>query len=157
ELPDVVVYLECLRPRVQGQVLERVRLFNPFLLRSVDPPISAAAGRTVTDLRRLGKRIVVGLDGGLFLTLHLMLAGRLHWQPRGAKPPGKVGLAAFDFPTGTLTLTEAGSKRRASLYLVAGEAALAQHNPGGLEIFDAGEQQFAAALRRENHTLKRAL
>jgi formamidopyrimidine-DNA glycosylase len=157
ELPDIVVYLERLRPRVQGQKLERVRLANPFLLRSVEPPLSEAYGRTVVELRRLGKRIVFALDPDLFLVLHLMIAGRLHWKPKGAKPPGKVGLAAFDFPTGTLTLTEAGTKRRASLHLVRGEAELAQHSRGGLEVLDATTEQFRAALERENHTLKRAL
>src|SRR2546423_595010 len=130
ELPHLVVYLECLRPRILGQPLDRIRLFNPFLLRSVDPPPSATEGRAVTGLRRLGKRIVIALDGDLFLVLHLMIAGRLHWKPRGAKPPGKIGLAAFDFSTGTLILTEAGSKRRASLHLPPGEAELAPHNPG---------------------------
>jgi formamidopyrimidine-DNA glycosylase len=157
ELPDIVVYLECLRPRIEGQVLERVRLANPFLLRSVEPPLTDAAGRTVTGLRRLGKRIVIALKPDLFLVQHLMIAGRLHWKPSGAKPPGKVGLAAFDFPTGTLILTEAGSKRRASLYLVRGEAELARHDPGGLEVIDADPAEFRAVLRRENHTLKRAL
>src|SRR5438132_1499795 len=154
ELPDIVVYIECLRPKVEGQPLEGVRLANPFLLRSVEPPPSAARGRTVTGLRRLGKRIVFALDPDLFLVLHLMIAGRLHWKPRGAKPPGKVGLAAFDFPTGTLLLTEAGSKRRASLHLVRGEAALLAHNPGGLEVLEAKEPDFREALQRENHTLK---
>ena len=157
ELPDIVVYLERLRPRVQGQKLERVRLANPFLLRSVEPPLSESYGRTVIELRRLGKRIVFALEPDLFLILHLMIAGRLHWKPKGAKPPGKVGLAAFDFPTGTLVLTEAGTKRRASLHLVRGEADLEQHNPGGLEVLDAVKDQFRAALQRENHTLKRAL
>jgi formamidopyrimidine-DNA glycosylase len=157
ELPDIVVYLECLRPKVEGQTLDGVRLANPFLLRSVEPPLREAAGHRVTGLRRLGKRIVLALDPDLFLVLHLMIAGRLHWKPRGAKPPGKVGLAAFDFPTGTLVLTEAGSQRRASLYLVRGEAELSRHDPGGLEVLDADAGQFRAALRRENHTLKRAL
>jgi formamidopyrimidine-DNA glycosylase len=157
ELPDIELYLGCLRPRVLGRPLERVRLASPFLLRSVEPPLAAAEGHTVTGLRRLGKRIVVALEPDLFLVLHLMIAGRLHWKPPGAKPPGKVGLAAFDFPTGTLVLTEAGSKKRAALYLVRGEAELARHDPGGLEVLDAHEGQFRAALRRENHTLKRAL
>jgi formamidopyrimidine-DNA glycosylase len=157
ELPDIVVYLECLRPKVEGQPLDGIRLANPFLLRSVEPPLREAAGRRVIGLRRLGKRIVFALDPDLFLVLHLMIAGRLHWKPRGAKPPGKVGLAAFDFPTGTLVLTEAGSKRRASLSLVRGEAELARHDPGGLEVLDADAAQFRATLRRENHTLKRAL
>jgi formamidopyrimidine-DNA glycosylase len=157
ELPDVVVYLESLRPRVEGQILERIRLVSPFLLRSVEPPIREAEGKKVLGLRRLGKRIVFALETDLFLILHLMIAGRLHWKPKGAKPPGKVGLAAFDFATGTLTLTEAGSKRRASLSLVRGEADLARHDPGGLEVLEATEVQFRKALRRENHTLKRAL
>jgi formamidopyrimidine-DNA glycosylase len=157
ELPDIVVYLECLRRRVAGQPLDRVRLVSPFLLRSVDPPPAQAEGRTVRELRRLGKRIVFELDGGLFVVLHLMIAGRLHWKPRGANPAGKIGLAAFDFPSGTLTLTEAGSKKRASLHLVQGEARLAEHQPGGLEVMDAGLGDFARALRRENHTLKRTL
>jgi formamidopyrimidine-DNA glycosylase len=157
ELPDIVLYLEALRPRIQGQRLERIRLANPFLLRSVEPPLKEAHGRTVNELRRLGKRIVIGLEGNLFLVLHLMIAGRLRWKPPGAKPPGKIGLAAFDFATGTLLLTEAGTKRRASLHLVQGEVALARHNPGGVEVLEADAGQFHAALVRENHTLKRAL
>lgn len=157
ELPDIVVYIECLERRVRAQVLQGVRLANPFLLRSVEPPLEEAQGRSVTGLRRLGKRIVFVLEGDLFLVLHLIIAGRLHWKRPGARPPGKVGLAAFDFPTGTLILTEAGSKRRASLYLVRGEAELGRHNPGGLEVFEATEQEFRAALVRENHTLKRTL
>lgn len=157
ELPDIVVYLERLKPRVQGQRLQRVRLANPFLLRTFEPPITDVNDRTVVGLRRLGKRIVFAVEPDLFLVLHLMIAGRLQWKPPGAKPPGKVGLAAFDFPTGTLILTEAGTKRRASLHLVRGEAELARHNPGGLEVLDADEAQFRAALLRENHTLKRAL
>jgi formamidopyrimidine-DNA glycosylase len=157
ELPDIVVYLDCLRPRIQGKRLERVRLVSPVLLRSVEPPLSAAAGRTVVGLRRLGKRIVIGLEGELFLVLHLMIAGRLHWKAPGAKPPGKVGLAAFDFTSGALVLTEAGSKRRASLHVVGGEADLARLNPGGLEVLEADLLAFRAALQRENHTLKRAL
>jgi formamidopyrimidine-DNA glycosylase len=157
ELPDVVVYLECLRRRVGGQILEKVRLKSPFLLRSVDPPLARADGRLVVGLRRLGKRIVFELDEALFLVLHLMIAGRLHWKPRGANPPGKVGLAAFDFPSGTLVLTEAGTKKRASLHLVQGEDQLARHQPGGLEVLEADTAAFRAALIRENHTLKRAL
>ncbi len=157
ELPDVVVYLECLEPRVVGQTLEKVRLANPFLLRSVEPPISEIEGKPVIGLRRLGKRLVFVFADELFLVLHLMIAGRLHWKPRGAKLPGKIGLAAFDFPDGTLTLTEAGSKRRASLHLVRGEAELARHQPGGLEVLEADLPAFRAALTRENHTLKRAL
>jgi formamidopyrimidine-DNA glycosylase len=157
ELPDIVVYLDCLTPRIQGQRLERVRMASPFLLRTVEPSLDAAFGRTVVGLRRLGKRIVIALESDLFLVLHLMIAGRLHWKKPGARPPGKVGLAAFDFPAGTLVLAEAGSKRRASLHLVRGEAELARHNPGGLEVLDATEPAFHAALLRENHTLKRAL
>jgi formamidopyrimidine-DNA glycosylase len=157
ELPDVVVYLECLAPRVVGQPLERVRLANPFLLRSVDPPIADAAGKKVRGLRRLGKRLVFELDDDLFLVLHLMIAGRLHWKPHGAKPPGRIGLAAFDFSTGTLILTEAGTKKRASLYLVKGETELAKHQPGGLEILDASLETFREQLRRKNHTVKRSL
>jgi formamidopyrimidine-DNA glycosylase len=157
ELPDIVVYLECLERRVAGQTLERIRLVSPFLLRSVDPTLARAEGRTVRGLRRLGKRIVFELDDQLFVVVHLMIAGRLHWKAPGAKPPGKVGLAAFDFSSGTLLLTEAGSKKRASLHLVQGKARLAEHQPGGLEVMDAEADTFARALRRENHTLKRAL
>jgi formamidopyrimidine-DNA glycosylase len=162
ELPDVVVYLEALLPRVLGQSLERVRLGSPFLLRSVVPPLPEAFGRRVVGLRRLGKRLVFALEGELFLVLHLMIAGRLRWKPRppGDPPaavPKKVGLAAFDFPTGTLLLTEASGKKRASLYLVAGEAGLAAHDRGGLEVLDATPQAFHAALAAETHTLKRAL
>jgi formamidopyrimidine-DNA glycosylase len=157
ELPDITVYLEALERRVAGAVLHRVRVVNPFLLRSVEPPLAEAEGKAARGLRRLGKRIVIALDDELFLVLHLMIAGRLHWRPAGAKPPGKIGLAAFDFSSGTLVLTEAGSKRRASLHLVRGEAALAAHQPGGLEVLDADLAAFTAALRKENHTLKRAL
>jgi len=157
ELPDVVAYLEALRPRIQDAVLERVRLKTPFVLRSVDPPLSAVHGRSVVGLRRLGKRIVIALEGDLHILIHLMIAGRLHWRPAGAKPPGKIGLAAFDFSTGTLVLTEAGTKRRAALHLVRGEAGLAAHDPGGLEVLDADLGAFRAALARESHTLKRAL
>jgi formamidopyrimidine-DNA glycosylase len=157
ELPDIVVYLECLQRRVVGQALEKVRLTSPFLLRSVEPPLARAEGATVRGLRRLGKRIVFELEGELFLVLHLMIAGRLHWKVRGAKPLGRVGLAAFDFPAGTLILTEAGTKRRAALHLVRGEDQLAAHQPGGLEVLSADAGAFRAALRQENHTLKRAL
>jgi formamidopyrimidine-DNA glycosylase len=157
ELPDVVVYIEALEARVAGARLERVRLASPFLLRSVDPPLAEATNRKVIGLRRLGKRIVIGLEGDIFLMLHLMIAGRLHWRSAGAKPPGKIGLAAFDFPSGTLVLTEAGTKRRAALYLVRGEAGLREHDPGGLEVLDADLAAFRAALARENHTLKRSL
>ncbi len=157
ELPDVVVYLECLQPRIVGHVLERVRLASPFLLRSVEPPLARVASKRVLGLRRLGKRLVFSLEDDLFLVLHLMIGGSLHWKPRGAKIPGKVGLAAFDFPGGTLILTEAGSKKRASLHVVRGEAELARHDPRGLEVLEAGEDSFRTALLRENHTLKRAL
>jgi formamidopyrimidine-DNA glycosylase len=157
ELPDVTVYVEALQARVVGARLEGVRLPSPFVLRSVDPPLSAAFGATVRDVRRLGKRIVLGLDGDLFLVLHLMIAGRLHWRPPGAKLAGKIGLAAFDFSTGTLTLTEAGTKRRAALHVVRGEAALGEHGRQGLEVFETHLAAFGTALRRENHTLKRAL
>src|SRR6185503_17327462 len=158
ELPDVVVYLESLAPRVLGQPLERVRLASPFLLRSVVPPLGEVDARRVTGLRRLGKRLVLALEDELFLVLHLMVAGRLRWKPRaaGAAPvavPKKVGLAAFDFPTGTLVLTEASPKKRASLYLVAGEAGLAAHDRGGLEVLDATPETFLAALTAERHTL----
>src|SRR5262245_9297645 len=157
ELPEIVVYIERLRPRIEGQVLEKVRLASPFLLRSVEPPIDVLVGKPVIDLRRLGKRIVWCFESELFLVFHLMIAGRLHWKERGAKVPGKVGLAAFDFTSGTLTLTEAGTKKRASLFVVRGEQALASHNPGGLEVLDATEREFHAALVKENHTLKQSL
>ena len=157
ELPDVAVYIEALEARIAGATLERIRLASPFLLRSVDPPISEVANRRVTGLRRLGKRIVIRLEGDLFVMLHLMIAGRLHWKPAGAKLPGKIGLAAFDFSSGTLVLTEAGTKRRAALYLVRGEAGLGEHDPGGLEVLETDAATFQAALTRENHTLKRAL
>jgi formamidopyrimidine-DNA glycosylase len=157
ELPDIVVYLECLAPRVVGQTLEKVRLASPFLLRTVEPALAVAEAKTVTGLRRLGKRIVFELDDDLFLILHLMIAGRLHWKDTGAKIPGKIGLAAFDFSSGTLVLTEAGSKKRASLHLVQGEGQLCRHQPGGLEILEADLPAFRATLERENHTLKRAL
>jgi formamidopyrimidine-DNA glycosylase len=157
ELPDIVVYLDALHRRVVGRTLDKIRLISPFLLRSVEPPVDRAEGKTVRGLRRLGKRIVLELDDELFLILHLMIAGRLHWKERGARPPGKIGLAAFDFPNGTLTWTEAGTKKRASLHLVQGEDRLAGHQPGGLEVLDADLAAFRAALQRENHTLKRAL
>ena len=157
ELPDVTVYIEALAPRVVGARLERVRLLTPFLLRSVDPPLSAVAGKTVTRLGRLGKRLVLALEDELFLVIHLMIAGRLHWKPVGAKPPGRIGLAAFDFSTGTLTMTEAGTKKRAALDVVRGEAALRAHDPGGIEVLDADLLSFHAALTAENHTLKRVL
>ncbi len=158
ELPDITVYIDALEARVQGEVLEKIRIASPFLLRSVDPPVSALEGRRVAALRRLGKRIAIGLEGDFWLVLHLMIAGRLHWKELGAKiPGGRQGLAAFDFTSGTLTLTEAGSKKRASLYLVAGEAGLALHQPGGLEVLTATEEAFVQALTERNHTLKRVL
>jgi len=157
ELPDIEVYAEALAVRVLGQPLERVRIASPFLLRSADPPMGEVEGRRVAAVRRLGKRIVLSLDGELFLVLHLMIAGRLHWKEPGARLPGRMGLAAFDFPTGTLLVTEAGTKRRAALHLVRGEAALRALDRGGLEPLEADPASFAAALRRENHTLKRAL
>jgi formamidopyrimidine-DNA glycosylase len=157
ELPDIELYLHALKPRIVGQRVEGVRLASPFLLRSIDPPVEALIGREVRALRRIGKRIVWQFDGELFAVFHLMIAGRFRWKERGASVPGKVGLAAFDFPSGTLLLTEAGSKRRASLHLVRGEPALQDHDPGGLEVIGATAEAFAAVLRRENHTIKRAL
>jgi formamidopyrimidine-DNA glycosylase len=160
ELPDITVYVERLADLLAGATLSAVRLRSPFLLRTVDPPLAAAAGRPVLGVARQGKRLVLrlgGEDGPLSLVLHLMIAGRLRWTAPGAPVPRKIGLAAFDFDAGTLLLTEAGSKRRASLHLLAGESALAAHDRGGLEPLAATPEQFAAALRRENHTLKRAL
>jgi formamidopyrimidine-DNA glycosylase len=157
ELPDIAAYLTALEPRVVGQLLVKVRLASPFLLRSVEPPIARTEGRQVVGLRRLGKRIVFDLEGDLHLVLHLMIAGRLHWKARGTRLATKTSLAAFDFLEGTLVLTEAGSKKRASLYIVRGEAGLAEHARGGLEVLEANLPAFRSALTRENHTLKRAL
>ena len=157
ELPDLLVYLEALDARIRGRRLERLAVPDPFLLRSVDPPIGQAAGREVVSLHRLGKRIAIGLDGDLFLVFHLMIAGRLRWREPGAKAPGRVVRASFEFETGTLFLTEAGTRRRASLHLVAGAEGLARFDPGGLEVLDADLSAFTGALTRENHTLKRAL
>jgi formamidopyrimidine-DNA glycosylase len=157
ELPDVVVYLEALERRIVGRVLRGVRVSSPFVLRTVEPPIAAVAGCRVLELRRMGKRLVWALEGDLFLVVHLMIAGRLRWGAPGAKAPGKIGLAAFDFDEGTLLLTEAGSKRRASLHLVAGAASLADFARGGLEPLEATEAEFVTRLRLENHTLKRTL
>jgi len=157
ELPDILLYLHALRPRVVGRRIEHVRLATPFLLRSIDPPLGAVEGRTVTGLHRLGKRIVFEAEGELFLVFHLMIAGRFRWKALGTRVPGKVGLLALDFEHGTLILTEAGTKRRASLYVVAGRQGLEGHNPGGLEVLDADLATFTDALRRENHTLKRVL
>jgi formamidopyrimidine-DNA glycosylase len=157
ELPDIVVYLESIERAVGGQPLQALRISSPFLVRSVDPPVSALEGRRLEGLRRIGKRIVFIFEGAHFAVLHLMIAGRLRLKPRGAKPPGRNGLAAFDFPDATLMLTEAGSHKRASLHVVRGEAALAEHDPGGIEVFEADLAGFAAVLRRENHTVKRSL
>src|SRR5215472_802349 len=157
ELPDITAYITAIEDRVLGQKLERVRLGSVFLLRTVDPPLSSVEGRTVRAVRRIGKRIALGLEGDLWLVLHLMIAGRLHWKPPQAKIAGRNALAAFDFPNGTLTLTEAGSKRRASLYVVRGEDGLRSMDPGGIEIFSSVLDEFRAALSAENRTLKRAL
>jgi formamidopyrimidine-DNA glycosylase len=157
ELPDITVYVEALRRRLVGQPVNEVRVNTPFLLRTVDPPLSELIGKTVRGVEHSGKRIVIELDDELFVVLHLMIAGRLHWKPRDAKGKGRASLASFEFPNGTLTLTEAGTKRRASLSLYRGRAALAEIARGGLEIFDATLEQFAERLRAENHTLKRSL
>jgi formamidopyrimidine-DNA glycosylase len=157
ELPDIVAYLAALEPRVVGQRLEAVRLKSPFLLRSVEPPLEEAIGKRVVGLRRLGKRIVFELEGGLFVVLHLMIAGRLHWRPRSARVGGRTALAAFDFPGGTLLLTEAASKKRASLHLARGEGSLREFERGGVEPLEADLPGFREALTRENHTVKRAL
>jgi formamidopyrimidine-DNA glycosylase len=157
ELPDIRLYLHALAPRVVGARLERLRIASPFLLRSVEPAPATLEGRIVSGVERIGKRIVFALEGERFVVLHLMIAGRLRWGPTGVKPPGKVGLAAFDFTTGTLLLTEAGTRRRASLLIVQGRAALTQLDRGGLDVSGADDAAITAALRRENHTLKRAL
>ncbi len=157
ELPDVTVYVEALRARLAGARLEAIRLRSPFVLRSVDPPLAAVAGRTVRDVRRLGKRIVIALDEELFVVLHLMIAGRLHWQPAGGKGRGRIAVASLELSTGTLVMTEAGTKKRASIHLVRGEAGLRALDAGGLGPLAAARDAFAAALGRENHTLKRAL
>ena len=157
ELPDIAAYLVALEPRVVGETLERVRLGNPFLLRTIEPPVASAEGRRVRELRRIGKRIAIGVEGDVWLVLHLMIAGRLHWKPPEAKLAGRQNLAAFDFANGTLTLTEAGSQRRAALHLVRGEEGLRSLDPGGIDVFDADLAAFAQALIAENHTLKRAL
>jgi formamidopyrimidine-DNA glycosylase len=157
ELPDVTVYIEALEKRIVGRPLEAVRIASPSLLKTARPPIRSAEGRKVLRLRRIGKRIAVGLEGDLWLVLHLMIAGRLHWREKGAKLARKVAHAGFDFPNGTLVLTEFGPKKRASLHVVEGEDGLAAHDPGGLEVLDADLATFRAALVAENHTLKRAL
>jgi len=157
ELPDITAYIEALEPRVMGRKLERVRVGSPFLLRTMTPPLAEAEGRLVCGVRRVGKRIAIGVEGEIWLVLHLMIAGRLHWRPPGAKLGGRQNLAAFDFAHGTLTLTEAGSKRRASLHVVRGDAGVQSLDPGGIDVFTAGPVEFRDALLFENHTLKRAL
>lgn len=157
ELPDIAAYIGALEPRIVGQVLERVRLSGIALLRTAEPPLSAVDGRTVRELRRIGKRIAIGIDGDLWLVVHLMIAGRLHWRAKGATLGGRNALAAFDFPSGSLVLTEAGHKRRASLSVIRGDAALAALDPGGIEPLTATFEAFRAALSVENRTLKRAL
>jgi formamidopyrimidine-DNA glycosylase len=157
ELPDITIYIDALSARILGQPLERLRIGNPFLVRTIEPPPADLSNRSVVGLRRLGKRIVFALEGDLFIVLHLMIAGRLRWRERGAAIPGKVGLAAFDFPNGSAILTEAGSKRQASIHIVRGEAALAALDPEGMEVLTADRAAFAERLTRENHTLKRAL
>lgn len=156
ELPDVTVYVECISAKVCGRAIERIRITNPFVVRSVDPPVSEAEGRTVRHVRRIGKRIAIGIDGDIWIVIHLMIAGRFRWLKPGAKIPGRLGLAALDFENGTLLLTEAGTQRRASITLVRGEEALAQVDRGGLEPLEIDENTFATQLARENHTLKRS-
>ncbi len=157
ELPDITIYIEALAPRIVGQPLEHARVTSPSLLRTVDPPLSASEGRRVVGLRRIGKRIVWEMEGSIFLVFHLMIAGRFKWRPEGTSPPSKVGLASFDFPTGTLLLTEASPKHRASLHVVHGEAGLAAHDPGGLNVLEADLPAFRERLQSQSHTLKRAL
>jgi formamidopyrimidine-DNA glycosylase len=157
ELPDIAAYITALESRVTGQPIQRIRLASPFLLRTAQPPLTSVEGRIVREPRRIGKRIAIGVDGDLWLVLHLMIAGRLHWRPPGKKLSGRQNLAAFDFPGGSLVLTEAGSKRRASLHVVAGEDGLQSVDPGGIEIFSSDLTPFRAVLSVENRTLKRAL
>ncbi len=157
ELPDITAYISALEARILHQTLQHVRLGSPFLLRTVQPPIGSAEGRTVVQLKRIGKRIAIGLEGDLWIVLHLMIAGRLHWKNAPAKLGGRQNLAAFDFPNGTLLLTEAGSKRRASLHLIAGESNLASLDAGGIDVFSSDLETFRSVLTAENHTLKRAL
>ncbi|TMG52883.1 MAG: formamidopyrimidine-DNA glycosylase [Chloroflexi bacterium] len=157
ELPDIALYLDAIASRVVGKQLEHLRIASPFLLRTADPPVADLVGRVIRDVRRLGKRIVLALEDDYFVVLHLMIAGRLHWKPAGAPIPRRAGLAAVDFPNGTLLLTEAGTKHRASLHILRGAAALAAHDPGGLDVLAATLEQFRSALTRESHTLKRAL
>jgi len=157
ELPDITAYLTALEVRILDQLLERIRLTSPFLLRTVQPSLQNLEGRTVRKLRRIGKRIAIGVDGDLWLVLHLMIAGRLHWRPQNVRLAGRNSLAAFDFPNGSLVLTEAGSKRRASLHVLSGEDGLHSVDPGGIEVFDSDFNSFRDALSAENRTLKRAL
>jgi len=157
ELPDITVYVEALQSRLCGEELTEVRLGTPFLLRTVDPPLAEIVRKRVRDVTRSGKRIIIGFDDDLFAVFHLMIAGRLHWKPRSNKPPRKTDLAAFEFPNGTLTLTEAGTKRRASLHLVRGAAGLSDFARGGLEVLETTLDQFAERLRSESHTVKRSL
>jgi formamidopyrimidine-DNA glycosylase len=157
ELPDICAYLTALEVRLVGQRLQRVRLASPFLLRTAEPPLKLAEGRMVRELRRIGKRVAIGLDADLWLLLHLMIAGRLHWRPAGGPLAGRNQLAAFDFAHGSLVLTEAGTKRRASLYVLQGSKQLAQHDAGGIDVLASNSKEFRRALSEENHTLKRAL
>lgn len=157
ELPDITVYVEALERRIIGERLERIRVKNPFLVRTFEPPLETASGKTVRQLRRVGKRIAIGLDDELWLVLHLMIAGRLHWKPLGVKISGKLNLAVFDFSKGSLLLTEAGTKHRASLHLLHGDAALREQDPGGLEVLSTTLDMFQTTLQQRNHTLKRAL
>src|ERR1700687_5151349 len=157
DLPDIAAYISALEPRIVGQPIERVRLASAFLLRTAEPPLTDVEGRVVRELRRIGKRIAIGVEGDLWLVLHLMIAGRLHWRPPAAKLSGRQSLAAFDFPNGSLVLTEAGTKRRASLHVLTGEAGLRSVDPGGIDIFASDFTTFRAALTAENRTLKRAL
>ena len=159
ELPDISAYITALESRIVGQSLSRIRLASPFLLRTVEPPLASAEGRTVEKLRRVGKRIAIGMtgDGDLWLVLHLMIAGRLHWRSPDVKLAGRQNLAAFDFPNGSLVLTEAGAKRRASMHVVSGEATLNSFDAGGIDVFESDQDLFRAVLSAENHTLKRAL
>jgi formamidopyrimidine-DNA glycosylase len=157
ELPDISAYLTALEARIVGQPIEHIRIASPFLLRSAQPPLASVEGRVVRELRRIGKRIAIGVDGDLWLVLHLMIAGRLHWNPLGAKLDGRRSLAALDFPSGSLVLTEAGTKHRASLYVVSGEDGLRTMDPGGIDMLGSSLDEFRAALTAENRTLKRAL
>jgi formamidopyrimidine-DNA glycosylase len=157
ELPDILLYLHALRSRIVGHVVRHVRLASPFLLRSIAPPPSAVEGKAIVDLQRLGKRIVLEAEGEIFMVFHLMIAGRFRWKPPQTKIPGKIGLLAIDFDHGTLLMTEAGTRRQASLHIVEGRSTLAQHDPGGVQVLDITLPEFAEALQAENHTLKRAL